>query len=120
MKVEVAVLGCPSLLFISLTVSVDVKRHLVIIIVQCCSASKETIRTIRDREPWTTTSAFTQLLGYVLQFCFTSTETIRTIRDRESPGRPPRLAFTQLPSSEHLLHFRHTRHLETRLESSWE
>ena len=51
MKVEVAVLGCPSLTFISLAVSVDVKRHYIIIIVQCFSASTETVRTIRDREP---------------------------------------------------------------------
>ena len=31
--------------------------------VQCCFTSTETIRTIRDREPRTVTSTFTQLLS---------------------------------------------------------
>ena len=72
--------------------------------VPCCFTYTETIRTIRDMEPRTATSTFTQLLssvfGKVQVQCFcTSTETIllMTIRDRE-----PRMAtstFTQLLSS---------------------
>ena len=67
--------------------------------------STETIRTIRDGEPRTATSTFTQLLtsegGFFFFFMFhffTSTETIRTIRDGE-----PRTAasnFTHLLRSD--------------------
>ena len=34
---------------------------------QCCFTSTETIRTIRDGEPWTATSTFTQLLSSVAE-----------------------------------------------------
>ena len=76
--------------------------------VQCCFTSLETIRTIRDGEPRTATSTFTQLLSSDLQQdkpssydspapppssdrswasektrCLTSTETIRLVRDGE-------------------------------------
>ena len=68
--------------------------------VQCCFTSTETTRTIRDGEPRTATSTFTQLLSSEhsssVQRCFTSTETTRTIRDGESI-RPHRLSH----SSEH-------------------
>ena len=38
-------------------------------LVQCCFTSTETIRTIRDEEPRTVTSTFTQLLNsFVLVF----------------------------------------------------
>ena len=33
------------------------------VVVQCCFTFKETLRTIRDREPRTSTSIFTQLLN---------------------------------------------------------
>ena len=65
----------------------------------CCRTSTETVRTLRDGEPRTATSTFTQLLSSAdvqVQCCFTSTETKRTIRDGE-----PRTAisiFTRLPS----------------------
>ena len=51
--------------------------------VQCCFTSTETLRTIRDGEPRTATSTFTQLLSSdrsLAQFCFPSTEIIRLIR----------------------------------------
>ena len=45
--------------------------------------AQRTVRIIRDREPRTSTSTFTQLLSSehkcFVQCCFTSTETIRTI-----------------------------------------
>ena len=68
--------------------------------VQCFfTSTAETIRTIRDREPRTSTSTFTQLLSSVsVQCCFTSTETIRTFRDGEP--RTVTSTFTQLLSSE--------------------
>ena len=56
--------------------------------------STETIRSIRDGEPRTATSNFTQLLSSVLQCSFTSTETIRSIRDGEP--RTATSTFTQL------------------------
>ena len=37
--------------------------------VQCCFMSTETVRTIRDREPRTATSTFTQLLSSVILQC---------------------------------------------------
>ena len=44
----------------------------------------EAVRTIRDGEPRTSTSTFTQLLTRsLLQCCFTSSETVRTVRDGE-------------------------------------
>ena len=53
--------------------------------VQCCGLkSTETIRTIRDGVPRTSTSTLTQLLSSDqswVQRCCTFTETIRTIRD---------------------------------------
>ena len=58
--------------------------------VQCCFTSTETTRLIRDGEPRTATSTFTQLLSSVslhcvqVQCCFTSTETTRLVRD----GKP--------------------------------
>ena len=66
--------------------------------------SAETIRTIRDGEPRSATSTFTQLLGSVslfrvqVQCCFMSTETERTIRDGEP--RTATSTFTQLLRSE--------------------
>ena len=45
---------------------------------QCCLTPTETIRTIRDGDPRTSTSTFTRS-----SCCFTSTETIRTNRDEE-------------------------------------
>ena len=59
--------------------------------VQCCFTSIETMWTVRDREPRTTTSTFTQLLRSVFQCRFTSTQTVRTIRD---PRRSPRLSHS--------------------------
>ena len=60
--------------------------------------STKAVRTIRDGEPRTATSTFTQLLSSVVDYffkcCFTSTETIRTVRDRES--RTATSTFTQL------------------------
>ena len=72
-------------------------------LVQCCFTSTETVRTVRDGEPRTSTSTFTQLLstGAILvqvQSRFTSTETVRTIRDREP--RTATSSFTQLLSSD--------------------
>ena len=63
--------------------------------VQCCF----TIRTIREREPRTTTSTSTQLPNsdhpVQVQCCFTSTEVIRTVRNGTgSPGRPPGLSHS--------------------------
>ena len=50
-------------------------------------------RYIRDEEPGTAISTFTQLLSFVpmafyllLSWCFTSTETTRLIRDGEGGG----------------------------------
>ena len=45
--------------------------------------STDTIRTVRDGEPRTAISTFTQLLSSEMQFKVTSTETILTIRDGE-------------------------------------
>ena len=61
--------------------------------------STETIRLIRDGEPRTATSTFTQLLSSDVQCRFTSTETIRLIRDGE-PGMAIS-TFTQLLNSVH-------------------
>ena len=57
-------------------------------LLRCCLTSTETLRTIRDREPRTATSTFTQLLGsensqFIVPCCFTSTETVRATRDSE-------------------------------------
>ena len=57
-------------------------------LLMCCFTSTETVRTIRDGEPRTTTSTFTQFLGsensqFIVPCCFTSTETVRAIWDRE-------------------------------------
>ena len=74
--------------------------------VQCCFTSTETIRTIRDGEPRTATSTFTQLLlsdpeKVKVQCCFTSTETIVTIRlIRDGEPRMATSTFTQLLSSD--------------------
>jgi len=61
------------------------------------STSTETVRTfIKDQEPRTVTSTFTQLLSSEsVQCCFMSTETVRTLRDGEgSPRRPRRLSHS--------------------------
>ena len=72
-------------------------------VVQCCFTSTETVRLVRDGEPRTATSTFTQILSsamessLLLKCCFTPTETVRLIRDGE-----PRTAssiFTQLLNS---------------------
>ena len=69
---------------------------------RCCFTSTETIRTIRDGEPRTATSTFTQLRSSEthpsVQCCFTATETIMTIRDGDP--RTAASTFTQFPSSE--------------------
>ena len=69
--------------------------------VQCCFTSTETIRLIRDGEPRTATSTFTQLLSsdraVQVQCCFTSPETIRLIRDGEP--RTATSTFSQLLST---------------------
>ena len=69
---------------------------------QCCFSSTETIRIIRDGEPRTSTSTFTQLLNspptmVQVQCCFTPTETVRAIMDGEP--RTSTSTFTQLLSS---------------------
>ena len=58
------------------------------------------LRTIRDGEPRTATSTFTQLLSSDIldQCCFTATETIRTVRDGEP--RTATSTFTQLLGSD--------------------
>ena len=74
-------------------------RNLVFNVQLCCFTSTVTIRTIRDREPRTATSTFTQLLSSVIlvQCCFTSTVTVRLITDGEP--RTASSTFTQLLSS---------------------
>ena len=56
--------------------------------VQCCFKSTETTRTVRDGEPRTATSTFTQLQSSIQSPFFSGAlyprATIRTIRDRES------------------------------------
>ena len=62
--------------------------------VHCCFTSTDTIGTIRDGEPRTATSTFTQFLSSVIvQRCFTSTETTRTVKDGEP--RTATSTFTQ-------------------------
>ena len=66
--------------------------------------STETIRTVRDGDPRTAISIFTQLLSGSVILCsviLTSTETIRTIRDGKP--RTATSTFTQLLSSLPLL-----------------
>ena len=65
--------------------------------VQCCFTSTETLRTIRDGEPRTATSTFTQLLSSFFWCWFKSKETIRTIRDGEP--RTATSSFTLFLSS---------------------
>ena len=64
-----------------LVMSDEEPRALKRCLLQCCFTSTETVRTIMDGEPRTTTSTFTQLLsseGSVqMQRCFTSARTIR-------------------------------------------
>ena len=69
-----------------LVVAVEINKQRRFVHVQCCFMStRETIRTIRDRDPRTAASTFTQFLSSVQVHCrFTSTETIRTVRD----GKP--------------------------------
>ena len=53
---------------------------------ESCFTSTETVQTVRDGEPRTATSTFTQLLSSAtqrIQCSFTSTETVRTIRGGE-------------------------------------
>ena len=86
----------------SLSVSGGSERLVKIIVrVQCCFTSIETVRTIRDREPRMATSTFTQLLSSVVrvQCCFTSTETVRTVSVRDREPRTATTTFTQLLSS---------------------
>ena len=54
--------------------------------VQCCFTCTETIRTIRDREPSTSTSTFTQLLSCEFEFSVAS----RPQGPYGLLGRPPR------------------------------
>ena len=64
------------------------------------SKSTETVWTVRDREPRTSTSTFTQLLRSGIRWVqcwFTFTETVRTVRDGEP--RTSTSTFTQLLSS---------------------
>ena len=87
--VVVVVRNCPSthstLLAFSLRENVSTKNSCGSTLqVQCCFTTTEAIRTIRDGEPRTATSTFTQLLSSVLQCCFTSTEIVRTVRERET------------------------------------
>ena len=91
-------------LFVSCCCSTDQTHRYMFVAdvqVQCCFTSTETIRTVRDGEPRTVSSTFTQPRSSVLtcsvQCCFTSTETIRTIRDQET--RTSTSTFTQLLSS---------------------
>ena len=69
--------------------SEDIKQHFTSWLLQCCFTSTETVRTIKDREPRTSTSTVTLLLisdsTAFFKCCFTSTETVRIIRDGE-PG----------------------------------
>ena len=69
--------------------------------VQCCFTYTETIRTVRDGEPRTSTSTFTQLLSSDSPFKFTVASRPQKpfgLLGTGSPGRPPR-TFTQLLSS---------------------
>ena len=60
----------------------SVVTHTSISFFQCCFTSTETIRPIRDGEPRTPASTFTQLLNSDVQCCRNqSTETTRLIRD---------------------------------------
>ena len=77
------------------------EKWLLIIEVQCCFTTTE---TIRSNSPRTATSTFTQLLSSVLsvqvQCCFTSTEAIRINKDGEP--RTFTSTFTQLQVSDGL------------------
>ena len=74
------------------------------LLVQYCFMSTETVQAIRDGEPRTSTSTFTQLLSSVyqllVQYCFMSTETVQAIRDGEP--RTATSTFTQLLNSDPL------------------
>ena len=50
--------------------------------------------TIKDGEPRTSTSTFTQLLSSVLQFCFTTTETMMTKQGRGTQDGQPQLSHS--------------------------
>ena len=70
--------------------------------VQCCFTSTEAVGIVRDGDPSTSTSTFSQLLSSEfrninVKCCFTSTETVRTTRDGEP--RTANSTFTQLRNS---------------------
>ena len=80
------------------------KYSFLLLLLQCCFTSTETVRTIRNGERGTSTSTFTQLVSsdtLVRLYCFTSTEIIRLIRDGEP--RTATSTFTQLLSSDTLV-----------------
>ena len=87
--------------------SADVKQHVYLLTgriiswVEVLPYVHRNRRFIRDGEPRTATSTFTQILNSAktvrVQCCFMSTETMRTIRDREP--RTATSTFTQLLSS---------------------
>ena len=77
MKVEVAVLGSPSLIIP--IVSVDV--------VPCCFTSAETIRLIKDGEPRTATSTFTQFLSSSSVLLYTQGQLLSS-KDHIMDGEP--------------------------------
>ena len=70
--------------------------------VQCCRTSTETVRTIRDGEPRTSTSTFTQLLSSARHAYFEFNVALRSRTRTDYYGRPPPpgLSLTQLLSSE--------------------
>ena len=77
---------------------------LLLLLLQRCFTSIETVRTIRNGERGSSTSTFTQLVSsdtLVRLRCFTSTEIIRLIRDGEP--RTATSTFTQLLSSDTLV-----------------
>ena len=72
-----------------------------LLLLSCCFTSTETIKLIRDGEPRTSTSTYTQLPSSDVQCCFTSTKNIKLIRDGEP--RTSTSTFTQLLTSDVIL-----------------
>ena len=72
--------------------------------VEYCFTSTDTVRTVRDGEPMTSTSTFTQLLSSEMNtfnrsvLLYASTETVPTVRDGEP--RTATSTFTQPLGSE--------------------